>query len=71
MTAIMYAINFAARSEQEPRSRFLFGSPCRYIRRLDLAIHVVLPELIAGPLPIWACYLRTTSPRWGRSWRSW
>jgi hypothetical protein len=21
--------------------------------------------------PVWATYLRSTSPRWGRSWRSW
>jgi hypothetical protein len=59
------------RREQTPESRFWFGSPCRFVRRLDAFVHVVLPEMLIEKYPIVACYLRSTSPRWGRSWRTW
>ena len=55
--------------EGRPMSRYRFGSPCRFVRTIDLLVHVVMPELIADDLPIVACYLRSTSPRWGRAWR--
>jgi hypothetical protein len=61
----------ARKHESLPRSRYFFGSPCKYIRTIDLAVHVVLPRLIQDYLPIFALYLRTTSPRWGRTWRHW
>lgn len=57
--------------ESEPESRYWFGSPCRFVRRIDLWVHVYLPEMVAERHPVWACYLRTTSPRWGRAWRGW
>jgi hypothetical protein len=57
--------------ELPPESRFWFGSPCRCVRRLDVVVHIVLPELVEGRLPRVAHYLRRTSPRWGRSWRYW
>lgn len=62
---------FTTTHEQTPVSRYRFGSPCRFIRSLDMLVHVLLPEAIAPYRPVWACYLRTTSPRWGRSWRTW
>lgn len=65
------AISYAQLTERPPQSRYFFGSPCRFIRTLDMAVHVVLPELIANKLPGLASYLRSTSPRWGRAWRSW
>jgi hypothetical protein len=61
----------AAVAEQVPVSRFRFGSPCRFIRWIDVAVHLVVPEILERPLPTIARYLRSTSPRWGRSWRSW
>jgi hypothetical protein len=54
-----------------PVSRFRLGSPCKFIRSLDVLVHIVLPELIENVLPRVARYLRSTSPRWGRSWRTW
>ena len=57
--------------EGRPESRFWFGSPCRFVRSIDLSVHVLLPELLACRLPVLACYLRSTSPRWGRAWRRW
>lgn len=57
--------------ELPPVSRLRIGSPCKFIRKLDLFVHIVIPELIERPLPRLAWYLRKTSPRWGRSWRSW
>lgn len=62
---------FVAHREQAPVSRYKIGSPCRLIRSLDVLVHVVLPEMLYERHPVWACYLRSTSPRWGRSWRSW
>lgn len=57
--------------EDPPESKFWFGSPCRFIRRIDVLMHIVLPELIEARMPKLAVRLRKTSPRWGRSWRSW
>ena len=57
--------------EAPAQSRFWFGSPCRFVRRIDVLVHIVLPELIETRLPRLAVSLRKTSPRWGRSWRSW
>ncbi|NBO55582.1 MAG: hypothetical protein EBU84_13555 [Actinobacteria bacterium] len=57
--------------ELTPESRFWFGSPCRFVRSLDVLIHVALPEWLEDLMPRFAKYLRQTSPRWGRSWRSW
>jgi len=57
--------------ELTPESRFWFGSPCRCVRYLDVVVHIVLPELIEQRMPQLSRYLRRTSPRWGRSWRSW
>lgn len=64
-------LSLAAAAEQAPRSRFRCGSPCRFVRTVDLAVHLILPELLERPCPRLAAYLRSTSPRWGRSWRTW
>lgn len=57
--------------EKPARSRFKFGSPCKLVRSCDVAVHIILPELIEKTMPALSRYLRVTSPRWGRSWRSW
>ncbi len=57
--------------KNKPVSRFKLGSPCKFVRTLDIAVHIVLPEFIENALPKLAKYLRSTSPRWGQSWRSW
>ena len=57
--------------EKPPQSKFWFGSPCRFVRQIDLLVHIVVPELLERHLPKTANYLRSTSPRWGRSWRDW
>lgn len=62
---------YASTYEREPKSRFFFGSPCRFVRSIDYAVHVVLPEMLEEKHPMWACYLRSTSPRWGGTWREW
>jgi hypothetical protein len=59
------------KNEMKPCSRFWFGSPCRFIRSLDLMVHVYLPSAIEKKYPELALYLRSTSPRWGQSWRKW
>jgi len=59
------------RVELTPESRFWFGSPCHFVRYLDIFVHIVLAEWIEDLMPRFARYLRQTSPRWGRSWRSW
>lgn len=61
----------ATEHEQEPVSRFMWGSPCRFIRSIDIMVHVLLPAMLEDGHPTWATYLRTTSPRWGRTWRHW
>lgn len=48
-----------------PTSRLRVGSPCKFIRKLDLLTHIIVPELIESFLPKTARYLRKTSPRWG------
>lgn len=62
---------FVRDAEGAPTSRFWFGSPCRFIRSVDIAVHVWLPDALMERHPMLACYLRTTSPRWGKAWRSW
>ncbi len=57
--------------EATPCSRFWFGSPCRFVRAIDLAVHVYFANAIEEKYPQLATYLRTTSPRWGSSWRIW
>jgi len=75
MTALAVRIGvlaFLAREhEEQPISRWRFGSPCRFVRVVDFAVHVVAPDLLASRAPRIANYLRRTSPRWGRTWRSW
>jgi hypothetical protein len=66
-----YTMRFVRSNECEPTSRYWFGSPCRFVRSIDMAVHVWLPEMVAERHPVWACYLRSTSPRWGRTWREW
>lgn len=61
----------AKQYESAPRSRFTWGSPCRFVRTIDVIVHVILPAMLAEGHPTWATYLRTTSPRWGRTWRHW
>lgn len=62
---------FMSAHERAPVSRFWFGSPCRFVRAIDAAVHVWLPAAVAERFPMLACYLRSTSPRWGKAWRSW
>lgn len=62
---------FARATEQAPVSRFRFGSPCRFVRSIDFAVHVLLPQALEQKYPELATYLRSTSPRWGRSFREW
>ena len=62
---------FAETHEGRPQSRFAWGSPCRFVRRIDFAVHVVLPEMLDEAYPELATYLRSTSPRWGRWFRDW
>jgi len=38
---------------------------------MDVLVHLVAPEVIEDVMPRAAGYLRRTSPRWGKSWRSW
>tara|TARA_B100000287_G_scaffold295615_1_gene278839 strand:- start:322 stop:600 length:279 start_codon:yes stop_codon:yes gene_type:complete len=64
-------INSYVMNEAKPESRFWFGSPCKFVRRLDLAVHVYFPSTIEEKYPELALYLRSTSPRWGQSWREW
>lgn len=64
-------LRLARTAEQAASSRFRLGSPCKFIRAVDVVVHLVLPELLEDLLPGLARYLRRTSPRWGRSWRGW
>ena len=64
-------LEFARLTEQEPVSRFRWGSPCRFVRAIDVAVHVVLPGMLEEKYPELARYLRSTSPRWGRAFRGW
>lgn len=51
-----------------PRARYWYGSPCYWMIPLDVTVHVILPQVIARPLPRCARLLRLTSTRWDRSW---
>jgi hypothetical protein len=62
---------FTTTQERKPVSRFWFGSPCRFIRSIDVIVHVWLPGAITEKYPELAIYLRSTSPRWGGAWRDW
>ncbi len=62
---------FARATEEKPVSRFPWGSPCRFVRSIDFVVHVLLPQAIEEKYPELATYLRSTSPRWGRSFRNW
>jgi len=59
-------------AEHAPISRLVVGgrgvSPCGLSRRVDFAVHVLLPELLVERYPRVAETLRRTSPRWG--WRT-
>jgi len=66
-----WVMSFIRAHEQNPESRYWFGSPCRFVRWIDILVHVILPEMTQEKHPIWACYLRSTSPRWGKAWRGW
>lgn len=63
--------SFVVQHEEPPVSRWRFGSPCRFVRALDLFVHVIVPLYLSPRLPRVATYLRRTSPRWGRAWRAW
>lgn len=65
------AQTFMRTHESEPTSRFWFGSPCLFVRNIDALVHVYLPDALVERHPMWACYLRSTSPRWGKAWRNW
>lgn len=58
-------------AQQERVSRYWFKSPCYFVRTVDVAVHITLPEVIEGFAPKSAQWLRKESPRWGRSWRGW
>ena len=64
-------LSLLRRVESPPESEFWFGSPCRFVRRIDILVHIILPELIETRMSRLALRLRKASPRWGRSWRSW
>lgn len=67
---------------QSPVSRFFFGSPCRFVARIDFTCHLFVPALLrkgdTTNLSTWdhcrvflsAC-LNSTSPRWQHltNWR--
>lgn len=59
----------AAIHEAEPKSRLEVAgqgiSPCAFSRKVDYAVHVLLPEMLAEKYPRIAKQLRDTSPRWG------
>jgi hypothetical protein len=58
-------------AEKPAQSRFAIGSPCCFVRSIDILIHIIVPELIENKFSRTARYLRSTSPRWGQSWRYW
>lgn len=73
MEAITYrrALELAS----EPKSRFFFGSPCRFIPRVDFTCHLLVPALLRkGDLAQQSAWdrgrlfvsqrLNQTSPRW-------
>jgi hypothetical protein len=73
----MEAMTFrqAMQVAQPPRSRFVFGSPCRFVPRIDFTCHVFVPSLLVKgdttQLSLWdqcrvfvSQRLVSTSPRW-------
>jgi hypothetical protein len=68
---VRVTLEFARLTEQSPVSRFPWGSPCRFVRSIDVAVHVLLPGMLEEKYPELATYLRSTSPRWGRAFRDW
>lgn len=59
----------------QPKSRFFFGSPCRFIARCDFTCHLLIPALLRkGNLAQQSAWdrgrlfvslrLNQTSPRW-------
>jgi len=64
-------LSLLRRDEALAESKFWFGSPCRFVRRIDILVHIVLPEFLEKRVPRLAFRLRKASPRWGRSWWSW
>lgn len=59
----------------EPRSRFFFGSPCRFVPQIDFTCHLLIPSLLrkgdTTQLSAWdharlflSLRLMRTSPRW-------
>jgi hypothetical protein len=64
-------LRLARTLETRPTSRLRIGSPCKFIRSMDVLVHLVAPEVIEDVMPRAADYLRRTSPSWGKSWRSW
>lgn len=59
----------------EPESRFWFGSPCRFVPRVDFTCHLLVPALLRSgdttQLSLWdqgrvwlSLRLASTSPRW-------
>jgi hypothetical protein len=69
------AYQLAKSLAQEPRSRFVLGSPCRWIPVVDFTVHFAFPTLLrSGDLAqgsLWdrarasvARRLVKTSPRW-------
>ena len=59
----------------QPKSRFFFGSPCRFIARCDFTCHLLIPALLRkGNLAQQGAWdrgrlfvsqrLNSTSPRW-------
>lgn len=47
------------------------GFICRYVRTVDLFVHVIFADMVEDRFPRFAVYLRNTSPRWGATWRNW
>jgi hypothetical protein len=73
MTAMTFREAMAIASQ--PRSRFFFGSPCRFIPRVDFTCHMLIPSLLrkgdTTNLSTWdharlflSLRLVSTSPRW-------
>lgn len=69
--SLVLTLAMARATEQPPVSRSRLGSPCRFVRSIDLVVHILIPKALRPYTPRLALYLRRTSPRWGRSWRNW
>jgi hypothetical protein len=80
----MEAMTFtqAMQMAQPPVSRFVFGSPCRFVPRCDFTFHMLVPALLrkgdTTNLSTWdhgrlwlSARLNSTSPRWQHlvNWR--